>query len=156
MIFRGPCHSSKAAGMPYHIFLVFCGSLEGHCNVGGARQDFTLSALRGTNPFSRVQSSRFFSSFMNEVILVTGAGGFIGGHLVGRLLQEGQRVRAVDKKPQWQWYQRLPIRGESDRRSLDGPTFGPASTTRNTSLPHRSRTEPNKSSSDTMNVSTIV
>ncbi len=45
---------------------------------------------------------------MNETILVTGAGGFIGGHLVGKLLQEGHRVRAVDKKPQSQWYQRFP------------------------------------------------
>lgn len=45
---------------------------------------------------------------MNESILVTGAGGFIGGHLVANLLQEGHRVRAVDKKPQWQWYQKLP------------------------------------------------
>lgn len=45
---------------------------------------------------------------MNESILVTGAGGFIGGHLVAKLLQEGHRVRAVDKKPQWQWYQKLP------------------------------------------------
>ncbi len=45
---------------------------------------------------------------MNESILVTGAGGFIGGHLVAKLLQEGHRVRAVDKKPQWQWYQKFP------------------------------------------------
>jgi GDP-D-mannose 3',5'-epimerase len=45
---------------------------------------------------------------MNELILVTGAGGFIGGHLVAKLLQEGHRVRAVDKKPPWQWYQRFP------------------------------------------------
>jgi len=44
---------------------------------------------------------------MNETILVTGAGGFIGGHLVGKLLQDGYGVRAVDKKPQWQWYQRF-------------------------------------------------
>ncbi|HVQ64952.1 MAG TPA: NAD-dependent epimerase/dehydratase family protein [Terriglobia bacterium] len=48
---------------------------------------------------------------MNETILVTGAGGFIGGHLVGKLLQDGYGVRAVDKKPQWQWYQRfLPLK----------------------------------------------
>lgn len=40
--------------------------------------------------------------------LVTGAGGFIGGQMVHDLLQEGHRVRAVDKKPQWQWYQRFP------------------------------------------------
>jgi nucleoside-diphosphate-sugar epimerase len=45
---------------------------------------------------------------VNESILVTGAGGFIGGHLVAKLLQEGHRVRAVDKKPQGQWYQRFP------------------------------------------------
>jgi nucleoside-diphosphate-sugar epimerase len=41
-------------------------------------------------------------------ILVTGAGGFIGGQLVNELLAQGHRVRAVDKKPQWQWYQRFP------------------------------------------------
>jgi nucleoside-diphosphate-sugar epimerase len=38
-------------------------------------------------------------------VLVTGAGGFIGGHLVGRLRSEGRRVRAVDLKPLVEWYQ---------------------------------------------------
>jgi GDP-D-mannose 3', 5'-epimerase len=38
--------------------------------------------------------------------LVTGAGGFIGGHLVGRLLRDGASVRAVDVKPFDEWYQR--------------------------------------------------
>ena len=42
---------------------------------------------------------------MNESILVTGAGGFIGGHLVAKLLQDGHSVRAVDRKPPRQWYQ---------------------------------------------------
>ena len=38
-------------------------------------------------------------------VLVTGAGGFIGGHLVDRLLQTGLDVRAVDVKPLDEWYQ---------------------------------------------------
>ncbi len=37
--------------------------------------------------------------------LVTGAGGFIGGHLVKRLASEGVAVRAVDVKPLDEWYQ---------------------------------------------------
>lgn len=37
--------------------------------------------------------------------LVTGAGGFIGGHLVKDLLRQGQSVRAVDVKPLGDWYQ---------------------------------------------------
>ncbi|HZH26063.1 MAG TPA: NAD-dependent epimerase/dehydratase family protein [Azospirillaceae bacterium] len=41
----------------------------------------------------------------NDLILVTGAGGFIGGWLVSRLQQQGARVRAVDIKPLDQWYQ---------------------------------------------------
>jgi len=36
--------------------------------------------------------------------LVTGAGGFIGGHLVRDLLGQGIPVRAVDKKPLEDWY----------------------------------------------------
>ncbi len=38
-------------------------------------------------------------------IVVTGAGGFIGGHLVADLLGSGRTVRAVDVKPQQEWYQ---------------------------------------------------
>lgn len=38
-------------------------------------------------------------------IVVTGAGGFIGGHLVADLLRQGKTVRAVDVKPQEEWYQ---------------------------------------------------
>ncbi len=38
--------------------------------------------------------------------VVTGAGGFIGGHLVARLRAEGfETVRAVDRKPADEWYQ---------------------------------------------------
>ena len=39
--------------------------------------------------------------------LVCGAGGFIGGHLVNKLFEEGAAsVRAVDVKPRDEWYQR--------------------------------------------------
>jgi GDP-D-mannose 3', 5'-epimerase len=38
-------------------------------------------------------------------VVVTGGGGFIGGHMVARLLENGVPVRAVDQKPLDQWYQ---------------------------------------------------
>jgi GDP-D-mannose 3',5'-epimerase len=40
-----------------------------------------------------------------ERALVTGGGGFIGGHLVKRLASQGVQVRAVDVKPLDEWYQ---------------------------------------------------
>lgn len=42
----------------------------------------------------------------DKLILVAGGGGFIGGHLVARLRDEGfTRIRSVDVKPLSQWYQ---------------------------------------------------
>jgi GDP-D-mannose 3',5'-epimerase len=40
--------------------------------------------------------------------VVTGAGGFIGGHLVATLLSQGQSVRGVDVKPFDEWCQLHP------------------------------------------------
>jgi nucleoside-diphosphate-sugar epimerase len=41
-------------------------------------------------------------------VLVTGAGGFIGGHLVAHLRRKGvAHIRAVDCKPPSEWYQRF-------------------------------------------------
>src|SRR5467141_4171100 len=43
-----------------------------------------------------------------NLVLVTGAGGFIGGSLVRDLRAQGcKRVRAVDVKPMDEWYQRF-------------------------------------------------
>lgn len=50
-------------------------------------------------------------------VLVCGAGGFIGGHLVNTLFAEGAAsVRAVDVKPFDEWYQKNP---SADSRVLD-------------------------------------
>lgn len=37
-------------------------------------------------------------------VMVAGAGGFIGGHLVSRFAEQGLTVRAVDRKPFEEWY----------------------------------------------------
>lgn len=41
------------------------------------------------------------------MVVVAGAGGFIGGHLVASLRAKGRRVRAVDIKPLSEWYQHV-------------------------------------------------
>jgi GDP-D-mannose 3',5'-epimerase len=52
-----------------------------------------------------------------KLAVVTGAGGFIGGHLIADLLASGfERVRAVDVKPMSQWFQ---LFGTADNRQLD-------------------------------------
>ncbi|KAA0676216.1 NAD-dependent epimerase/dehydratase family protein [Roseomonas genomospecies 6] len=53
----------------------------------------------------------------SDMVLVAGAGGFIGGHVVARLRQLGcRRIRAVDIKPCAEWYQRFD---DVDNRILD-------------------------------------
>ena len=45
----------------------------------------------------------------DDLLVVTGAGGFIGGNLVRYFRRKGfQRIRAVDKKPLPEWYLREP------------------------------------------------
>lgn len=45
----------------------------------------------------------------NKLVVVCGAGGFIGGHLVADLISKGHtRIRAVDIKPFEEWYQHFP------------------------------------------------
>ncbi|MGI9611224.1 MAG: NAD-dependent epimerase/dehydratase family protein [Acidimicrobiia bacterium] len=45
------------------------------------------------------------SGSSENVAVVAGAGGFIGGHLVASLLESGAPVRAVDIKPLDEWFQ---------------------------------------------------
>jgi nucleoside-diphosphate-sugar epimerase len=48
-------------------------------------------------------------ALMNGKILVAGAGGFIGGHLVAEFLRRGHTdIRAADIKPFNEWHQRFP------------------------------------------------
>jgi len=49
-------------------------------------------------------------------IVIAGAGGFIGGHLVRDMISKGHKVRAVDIKPLNEWYQ---IQNEADNLVLD-------------------------------------
>ena len=45
----------------------------------------------------------------NDLIVITGAGGFIGGALARYFHDQGfERIRAVDRKPLPEWYQRVP------------------------------------------------
>lgn len=53
----------------------------------------------------------------SDEVLVTGAGGFIGGSLVSAFLSDGyENIRAIDIKPLNEWYQRF---SEVDNRSAD-------------------------------------
>jgi GDP-D-mannose 3',5'-epimerase len=53
----------------------------------------------------------------DDLILVTGAGGFIGGHLVAELRRRGHRkIRGLDIKPSDEWYQLFE---DVDNRSAD-------------------------------------
>jgi nucleoside-diphosphate-sugar epimerase len=71
-------------------------------------------------PEARTQqhlSSEASQLHADDLTLVTGAGGFIGGHLVAELRRRGhRRLRAVDIKPLDQWFQRFD---DIDNQVLD-------------------------------------
>ena len=45
----------------------------------------------------------------NKKILIVGAGGFIGGHLIKKLLDNGNSIVAVDLKPKEYWFQDFDV-----------------------------------------------
>ncbi len=67
-----------------------------------------------------------------DLIVIAGAGGFIGGALARYFYQKGfMRIRAIDKKPVSEWYQRIPgtenlcldlSRAENCHRACEGAT----------------------------------
>jgi GDP-D-mannose 3',5'-epimerase len=64
----------------------------------------------------RANRDRDMDRYDRSRILVAGAGGFIGGHLVRELRKRGAYVRAVDIKPLAQWCQ---IDSAAENRVLD-------------------------------------
>jgi nucleoside-diphosphate-sugar epimerase len=45
----------------------------------------------------------------DDLVVIAGAGGFIGGSLARHFHDQGfTRIRAIDKKPLPEWYQRVP------------------------------------------------
>src|SRR5207253_5639118 len=92
---------------------------EGPDDRGRAAYGTRASCLdRLPNPLPRMSHLELDR---DSLVVVTGAGGFIGGHLVGELGRRGfERVRAVDIKPCERWYQQHPVEQQvADLREKD-------------------------------------
>ena len=75
--------------------------------------------LLSPDPTDRTRAEPIFQGDVDtdRTVVVCGAGGFIGGHLVADLLRQSySEVRAVDLKPPNRWFQTFP---QADNRSLD-------------------------------------
>jgi len=72
------------------------------------------------------------SAGKEDLIVIAGAGGFIGGNLAAHFKKKGfARIRAIDKKPIYEWYQTVPgvenlsldlSVEENCRRAVEGAT----------------------------------
>jgi GDP-D-mannose 3', 5'-epimerase len=58
-----------------------------------------LGLMEGVGDVTATDNPPSPARMSGKSTLVCGAGGFIGGHLVKRLVEEGHRVRAIDLKP---------------------------------------------------------
>jgi nucleoside-diphosphate-sugar epimerase len=77
------------------------------CASGEYRTKYALEKRGFPGSLSRLPATR--ANMNSGKILVCGAGGFIGGHLVADLRRQGRRdIRAVDIKPFDEWFQRFP------------------------------------------------
>jgi GDP-D-mannose 3',5'-epimerase len=70
------------------------------------RDELVLPATAAGMPRTRIADADDPAQRLVGPVLVAGAGGFIGGHMVRRLVEAGLEVRAVDQKPLDQWFQR--------------------------------------------------
>src|SRR6185437_1620964 len=82
-----PCPDDTSSGS--------CSTVADWC--GADRDGEAVLPPRGSTPGGSVIDDR--------PVVVAGAGGFIGGHLVASLVAQGRQVRAVDLKPLDEWFQ---------------------------------------------------
>ncbi len=66
--------------------------------------------ISGNSPVIGYQEQKMLSlAKSDDLIVIAGGGGFIGGHLLDRLIKQGYtRLRSIDIKPMDQWFQVHP------------------------------------------------
>src|SRR6476620_9852741 len=85
---------------------------------GTCRESGHYPGWRVAHFTSDMEPKRAMSTESRDLIVVCGAGGFIGGALVADLVRQGyDRIRAVDIKPLDEWYQLCP-QAENLQRDL--------------------------------------
>ena len=109
-----PKRSPRAVARPPLIMTASSGDLTGKARcaqtISPARLEVrarpTRKSSKRIRPSPRVKGS---SMSKDDLVVVTGAGGFIGGHLSAELTRRGARVRATrggDVKPVPTWFQK--------------------------------------------------